>query len=65
MLWVLSLLWGGSFLFNEIALQGLPALTIVWGRVALAAAILWAVLLAGASRCRRAGSGLRFWSWGF
>lgn len=45
MLWTLSLVWGGSFLFNEIALQGLPALTIVWGRVALAAAILWAVLV--------------------
>lgn len=44
MLWSLSLLWGGSFLFNEIALQGLPPLSIVWGRVALAAAILWLVL---------------------
>lgn len=46
MLWTLSLIWGGSFLFNEIALQGLPALSIVWGRVALAAAILWLVLAA-------------------
>lgn len=36
----LSLLWGGSFLFNELALAGLPALTIVWGRVALAAVLL-------------------------
>ncbi len=45
-LWTLSLIWGGSFLFNEIALQGLPALTIVWGRVALAAAILWLVMVA-------------------
>ncbi len=44
MQWVLSLLWGGSFLFNEIALQGLPPLTIVWGRVALAAVLLWGVL---------------------
>lgn len=44
LLWLLSLLWGVSFLFNEIALQGLPPLTIVWGRVALAAALLWAVL---------------------
>lgn len=40
----LSLLWGGSFLFVELALAGLPPLTIVWGRVALAMAILWGVL---------------------
>lgn len=40
----LSLLWGGSFLFVEIALPGLPPLSIVWGRVALAALVLWAVL---------------------
>ncbi len=50
MLWTLSLLWGGSFLFVELALAGLPPLTIVWGRVALAAAILWGVMrLAGAA----------------
>ncbi|MDZ4065881.1 MAG: DMT family transporter [Tabrizicola sp.] len=40
LLWTLSLLWGGSFLFNELALAGLPALTIVWGRVGLAAVLL-------------------------
>ncbi|WP_137110682.1 DMT family transporter [Rhodobacter sp. SY28-1] len=40
LLWTLSLLWGGSFLFNELALAGLPVLTIVWGRVALAAVVL-------------------------
>lgn len=50
MLWTLSLLWGGSFLFNEIALQGLPPLTIVWGRVALAAAVLWGVLTLGGQK---------------
>ncbi|MGL4236935.1 DMT family transporter [Tabrizicola sp.] len=44
MLWTLSLLWGGSFLFVELALAGLPPLTIVWGRVALAAVILWGVM---------------------
>lgn len=44
MLWTLSLLWGGSFLFVELALTGLPPLSLVWGRVALAAAVLWAVL---------------------
>ncbi|MBN8630735.1 MAG: DMT family transporter [Rhodobacterales bacterium] len=46
MLWTLSLLWGGSFLFNELALAGLPVMTVVWGRVSLAAAILWVVMLA-------------------
>ena len=45
-LWTLSLLWGGSFLFNELALTGLPALTVVWGRVGLAALILWGVVRA-------------------
>jgi drug/metabolite transporter (DMT)-like permease len=41
---ILSILWGGSFLFIEIALEGLPVLSIVWARVALAALILGAVL---------------------
>jgi drug/metabolite transporter (DMT)-like permease len=45
-LWTLSLLWGGSFFFVEVALRGLPVLTIVWLRVALAAVILWAVMRA-------------------
>lgn len=44
---LLSVLWGGSFLFVEVALTGLPALSIVWARVALAALILAAVLRAG------------------
>ena len=37
---VLSILWGGSFLFVELALQGLPVLTIVWLRVAGGAGLL-------------------------
>lgn len=37
---ILSILWGGSFLFVELALTGLPVLTIVWARVALAASLL-------------------------
>jgi drug/metabolite transporter (DMT)-like permease len=40
LLLTLSLLWGGSFFFIELALVGLPVLTIVWLRVALAALIL-------------------------
>ena len=55
LLWTLSLLWGGSFLFNELALAGLPPLTVVWGRVGLAALILWAVVrLKGAALPPRA-----------
>ena len=40
MLLVLSLLWGGSFLFTGIAVRELPAFTIVALRVGLAALIL-------------------------
>lgn len=44
LLLTLSLLWGGSFLFVELALRGLPPLTIVLGRVGLAALLLGGVL---------------------
>jgi len=45
MLIALSTLWGGSFLFQGIAVRELPPLTIVFARVALAAAVLWIVIL--------------------
>lgn len=45
-LFLLSFLWGGSFFFVEVALEGLPVLTIVWCRVALAALFLALVLMA-------------------
>ncbi len=41
---LLSLLWGGSFLFNAIGVTGLPPLTLVLLRVALAAGVLNSVL---------------------
>ncbi len=41
MLLSLSLLWGGSFIFNGILVQVWPPLTIVTARVALAAVGLW------------------------
>lgn len=37
---ILSVLWGGSFLFVELALAGFGTLTIVWARVAGAAGLL-------------------------
>ncbi|MEL6979607.1 MAG: DMT family transporter [Pseudomonadota bacterium] len=40
MLITLSLVWGGSFFFNEIALADLPTLTVVVARVGLAAILL-------------------------
>ena len=46
MLGTLSVLWGGSFFFAEIALESLPPLTIVTLRVGLAAITLWLVVLA-------------------
>lgn len=51
MLLSLSVLWGGSFFFNGIAVKELPTLTVVVARVVLAAAILLVVL-------RFLGSGL-------
>lgn len=46
MLITLSVLWGGSFFFNAIAVRELPTLTIVALRVGVAALALWAWLLA-------------------
>ncbi len=48
MLLALSVLWGGSFFFNGVAVRELPAFTIVLIRVALAALLLLFV-------CRMAG----------
>ena len=46
LLGLLSILWGGSFFFNGVVLRELPPLTLVFLRVALAAAILLPVLCA-------------------
>jgi drug/metabolite transporter (DMT)-like permease len=42
---VLSVLWGGSFFFIEIALPTVAPFTLVLLRVAMAAGVLWLVLL--------------------
>ena len=35
MLITLSIIWGGSFFFNAVALRGLPPLVVVWGRISI------------------------------
>ena len=46
----LSLLWGSSFLFTEIAIADVPPLTVVLGRVGFAALALLVTLRAAGSR---------------
>jgi drug/metabolite transporter (DMT)-like permease len=50
LLLLLSLLWGGSFFFSKVALTDLPPLTIVFGRVALAALALHLLILSRGQR---------------
>ncbi|MEK9645978.1 MAG: DMT family transporter [Alphaproteobacteria bacterium] len=50
MLVLLSIVWGGTFFFQEIAVRELPVFTIVAVRVALAATMLAAVLVAARDR---------------
>lgn len=65
LLGILSVLWGGSFFFNGVALKELPPLTLVFLRVVLAALILLPVLrayrafpaIADAGRDHMAGDG--------
>ncbi len=40
----LSIIWGGSFFFNEVLLEALQPLTVVLGRVGIAALALWAIV---------------------
>jgi drug/metabolite transporter (DMT)-like permease len=47
---LLSILWGGSFFFNGVAVRELPPLTIVLARVAIAAVLLLPVLWAYGAR---------------
>ena len=47
---LLSILWGGSFFFAEIALRELPPFTVVLGRVGIAAITLHVLVLATGQR---------------
>lgn len=58
LLLVLGAVWGGSFLFNAIALAELRPLTTVLGRVALGAIALNLLVLASGNRMPRS---LRLW----
>ena len=42
---LLSVLWGGSFFFVGVAVHDVPAFTLVFFRVALAALFLWPIVL--------------------
>jgi hypothetical protein len=44
MLLALAAIWGDSFYFNGVAVRELPSFTLVWLRVAVAAAALLLVL---------------------
>src|SRR5687768_1685186 len=44
MLVAMSVLWGGSFFFNGVAVRELPSFTIVVARVGIATFALWAAL---------------------
>ena len=45
LLFVLGIIWGGSFLFARIAVQEIPPLTLVFLRVAIAAVVLYIFLI--------------------
>jgi len=54
----LSILWGGSFFFAEVALEALPPLSVVFARVAIGALALLALMHAVGLRLPRE---LRLW----
>jgi drug/metabolite transporter (DMT)-like permease len=53
LLLVLSVLWGGSFFFSKVALAELPPLTLVLGRVSLAAIALNVIVFVAGYRMPR------------
>ena len=59
MLLALAVLWGGSFFFNGVAVRELPSFTVVWLRVAVAAAVLLLVMRLLRQRMPAAG---RVWA---
>src|SRR5688500_15177523 len=41
---VLAFIWGWSFLFIKVAVEGLTPSTVAWGRIALGAAVLYLIV---------------------
>ena len=63
---LLSVIWGGSFFFNKVALMGLPAFTIVWFRAGLGGiGLLVLVYATGRSMPRSPGVWRDFMIMGF
>src|SRR3569833_923994 len=50
---VLSILWGGSFFFAKVAVGDVPPISIVLGRVGIAAIMLHLMVLASGQRMPR------------
>jgi drug/metabolite transporter (DMT)-like permease len=55
MLFALTIFWGTSFLFNELALQAFPPAVLVFSRLALALVALGALLVVSRRRLPRPG----------
>jgi drug/metabolite transporter (DMT)-like permease len=53
---LLASIWGGSYLFNEIALRELEPGAIVWARVTLGALVVWPLAIASGATAELRGS---------
>ena len=53
LLLVLGTIWGSSYLFIKVAVAQIPPLTLVAGRLLLAALVLWVVMAISRQRMPR------------
>jgi drug/metabolite transporter (DMT)-like permease len=61
-LFILAFIWGWSFLFIKVAGEGLTPTTVAWARIALGAAVLYAVLHSQGRRIPRDRTSLRHYA---
>jgi drug/metabolite transporter (DMT)-like permease len=61
-LFLLAFIWGWSFLFIKVAGEGLTPTTVAWGRIALGAAVLYAVLRSQGRQVPVDGTSLRHYA---